>query len=193
MTRSAPVNAKAGPCVQTNGIAFVTVGSPISVSDGRSRRTNQPRARVQPENGSKALGIERGLNRLNKDRGSMTTPNHRGPKALSDVLSDLFTARGFARVRARQELEEAWANAVGEAQSRQTRLGEARAGILNVTVASSALLAELAGFQKPALLAALRAAAPGTPIEDIRFRVGVVASANSAASDAGSPRRPGRS
>ncbi len=124
----------------------------------------------------------------------MTTPNHRGPKALSDVLGDLFTARGFARVRARQELENAWASAVGEAYGRQTRLGEARGGILNVTVASSTLLAELAGFQKPALLAALRSGAPGTPIEDIRFRVGtVVAPGNPASPDTGPKRRTGRS
>lgn len=122
----------------------------------------------------------------------MTTPNHRGPKALSDVLGELFTVRGFARVRARQELEEAWANAVGEAFSRQTRLGEARGGILNVTVAGSALLAELAGFQKPALLAALRAGAPGTPIQDIRFRVGVVAAAPAPSQDGGAPSRPNR-
>ncbi len=112
----------------------------------------------------------------------MTTPNHRGPKALSDVLGDLFAIRGFARIRARQELEQAWANAVGEVYSKQTQLGEARGGVLNVTVASSTLLAELAGFQKPALLAALRAGAPGTPIEDIRFRVGAVVQLDAAAS-----------
>ena len=123
----------------------------------------------------------------------MTTPNHRGPKALSDVLGDLFAIRGFARIRARQELEQAWANAVGEVYSKQTQLGEARGGVLNVTVASSTLLAELAGFQKPALLAALRAGAPGTPIEDIRFRVGAVVQLDAAASAMDSKSRGRRS
>ena len=43
----------------------------------------------------------------------------------------------------------------GRAACRQTQLGEVRRGVLNVTVAHSALLEELAAFRKPALLAAL--------------------------------------
>jgi hypothetical protein len=43
-----------------------------------------------------------------------------------------------------------------------------------VTVAHPALLEELAAFQKPRLLAALRQNAPGTVVHDIRFRVGPV-------------------
>jgi predicted nucleic acid-binding Zn ribbon protein len=93
---------------------------------------------------------------------------------LGDILGELFAARGLGRLRARRELEEAWAAAVGEPACRQTRVGEVRRGILSVTVAHSALLEELAAFQKPALLAALRAAAPGAAIQDIRFRVGNV-------------------
>jgi hypothetical protein len=45
---------------------------------------------------------------------------------------------------------------------------------LNVTVAHSTLLEELAAFRKPSLLDALRTGAPGTPIHDIQFRVGEV-------------------
>ena len=47
------------------------------------------------------------------------------------------------------------------AACRQTRLGEVRRGVLNVTVAHSTLLEELMAFRKPALLAALRSGAPG--------------------------------
>jgi Dna[CI] antecedent, DciA len=80
----------------------------------------------------------------------MTSPNRRGPKPLSDVLGELFATRGYGRLRALKELEDAWNAAVGEPGCRFTRLGEVRRGILNVTVAHPALLEELAAFQKPA-------------------------------------------
>ncbi len=105
----------------------------------------------------------------------MSIPNRRGPRQLSEILGELFTVRGYGRLLARQELEEAWNTAVGEAYCRQTRLGDVRHGVLNVTVAHSTLLEELAAFRKPSLLAALRTSAPATPIHDIRFRVGEVA------------------
>jgi predicted nucleic acid-binding Zn ribbon protein len=104
----------------------------------------------------------------------MSKPSQ-GPRPLSDILGELFAARGYGRLRARQELRDAWNAAVGQPNSSQTQLGEVRRGVLNVTVAHSALLEELAAFHKPALLAALRCGAPGTTIHDIRFRVGAVA------------------
>src|SRR5262249_432853 len=103
----------------------------------------------------------------------MSKPNH-GPRLLSDILGELFTVRGYGRLQARQQLEDAWNAAVGESISCQTQLGEVRRGVLNVTVAHSTLLEELAAFQKPALLAALRASAPATTVHDIRFRVGSI-------------------
>src|SRR4051794_6258795 len=104
----------------------------------------------------------------------MTSANRRGPKPLSEILGELFAARGFGRLRAMKELEDAWNAAVGEPGSRQTRVGEVRRGVLNVTVAHPTLLEELSAFQKPTLLAALRRDAPGTLIHDIRFRVGPI-------------------
>jgi predicted nucleic acid-binding Zn ribbon protein len=104
----------------------------------------------------------------------MSSPNFRGPRPLSDVLGELFASRGYGRLRAQRELEEAWNAAVGEPGCRQTRIGEVRRGVLNVTVAHSTLLEELAAFQKPALLASLRQNAPGSLIHDIRFRVGPI-------------------
>ena len=111
----------------------------------------------------------------------MPIPNRRGPKALSDILGELFTARGYGRFLAQQELEDAWNAAVGEPLCRQTRLGEVRRGVLNVTVSHPALLEELAAFRKPELLAALRSGAPATMIHDIRFRVGTMATSTDAA------------
>ena len=107
----------------------------------------------------------------------MTDSGGRGPKALGDVLSNLFAERGYGRLQAVGELEAAWATAVGEVGARQTQLGGVRQGVLNVTVAHPALLEELSSFQKPRLLAILRRDVPGTPILDIRFRVGPVGSA----------------
>src|SRR5207237_4988605 len=104
----------------------------------------------------------------------MASPNRRGPRPLSEVLDELFAARGFGRLRALKELEDAWNAAVGEPGCHQTRLGEVRRGVLNVTVAHPTLLEELAAFQKPMLLAALRRDAPGTLIHDIRFRIGPI-------------------
>jgi predicted nucleic acid-binding Zn ribbon protein len=106
----------------------------------------------------------------------MSYPNRRGPRALSDVLGELFTVRGYGRLRAVGAMEEAWNTAVGQPQCNQTRVGELRRGVLNVTVAHPTLLAELAAFRKPELLEALRASAPGIAIHDIRFRVGSVES-----------------
>ena len=104
----------------------------------------------------------------------MATPNRRGPRQLSEILGELFTVRGYGRLLARQELEAAWNAAVGEPYCQQTRVGDVRHGVLNVTVAHSTLLEELAAFRKQSLLAALGASAPATPIHDIRFRVGEV-------------------
>jgi hypothetical protein len=110
----------------------------------------------------------------------MSIPDRRGPRALSEILGELFTVRGYGRIWVRQELEDAWNAAVGEPECRQTQLGEVRRGVLNVTVSHPALLEELAAFRKPALLMALRLGAPGTTIHDIRFRVGSVGSAEGA-------------
>ena len=104
----------------------------------------------------------------------MANEERRGPRPLAEILGALFAARGYGRLRGSRELEEAWAAAVGEPASRQTRLGGIRHGVLNVTVAHSTLLEELAAFRKPALLAALRRDASGTAIHDIRFRVGPI-------------------
>jgi predicted nucleic acid-binding Zn ribbon protein len=116
--------------------------------------------------------------------GSGPSPNPRGPKPLADILGDLFAARGLARVQALGELEAAWADAVGEPGRRQTRVESLRRGVLSVTVAHPTLLEELASFQKPHLLASLRRAMGGTPIHDIRFRIGTV--------DQPDPPSPGR-
>lgn len=100
--------------------------------------------------------------------------NPRGPKALGDVLGELFAARGYGRLRAVGELEAAWDTVAGEPARRQTRVAGLRHGILTVTVAHPALLEELAAFRKSELLAALRRELPDLKIHDLRFRVGPI-------------------
>jgi predicted nucleic acid-binding Zn ribbon protein len=104
----------------------------------------------------------------------MSNPNRRGPRVLSEILGELFTRRGYGRLQTLAALEGAWNLAVGEPQCQQTRVGDVRRGVLNVTVAHSSLLEELSAFRKGELLEALRANAPGTTIHDIRFRVGPI-------------------
>jgi predicted nucleic acid-binding Zn ribbon protein len=104
----------------------------------------------------------------------MANPNRRGPRVLSEILGELFTARGYGRLRALGELEDVWNTAVGEPHCHQTRVGEVRHGVLTVVVAHPTLLGELAAFRKSELLQALRTGAPGTTIHDIRFRVGPI-------------------
>ena len=100
----------------------------------------------------------------------------RRPRLLSDILEELFTTRGYGRSWARQELENAWNTAIGEPYCHQTRVDDVRHGVLNVTVAHSALLEELVAFRKAALLASLKWSAPGTAIHDIKFRFGCLRS-----------------
>lgn len=103
-----------------------------------------------------------------------SAPKRRDPKPISEVLGHLFAARGYARLLGASELERAWSAAVGEPACHQTQVGAVRRGILNVTVVHPVLLYELSSTRKPEILAALRREAPGTPIHDIRFRVGTI-------------------
>ena len=59
----------------------------------------------------------------------------------------------------------------------KTRVAGLRRGVLEVEVANSALLQELAQFHKRRLLEALRQMLPGTPLHDLRFRAGSWSSA----------------
>jgi predicted nucleic acid-binding Zn ribbon protein len=98
----------------------------------------------------------------------------KGPELLSEILSRLFTARGWGRRQERLRFEQAWADAVGAQSASQTRVGGLRRGVLEVTVGNAVLLQELAHYQKRRLLEQLRKRLAGTTITDIRFRAGVV-------------------
>jgi hypothetical protein len=99
-----------------------------------------------------------------------------GPELLGEILSRLFTARGWGRRQDRLRLEQAWADslaACGLARG-QTRVNGLRRGVLEVLVDNSVLLQELAHFHKRRLLEQMRGRISGTTINDLRLRAGVV-------------------
>jgi hypothetical protein len=94
-------------------------------------------------------------------------------KKIGDVLSELMSRRGYARVQATSGYAEAWRQASGEALSATTRAGTVRRGVLDVLVANSLLMQELS-FEKSAILARLARLLPDERIVDLRLRVGPI-------------------
>jgi predicted nucleic acid-binding Zn ribbon protein len=97
----------------------------------------------------------------------------KGPELLGEILSRLFTARGWGRRQGRLRLEQVWTEVAGEDIARHTRVGGVRRGILEVEVANAVLLQELAHYHKRRLLKDLRGRLPEITITDLRFRAGV--------------------
>lgn len=98
----------------------------------------------------------------------------KGPEPLGEILSRLFTARGWGRRQERLRLEEAWAAAVGPKHAPHTRVNGLRRGVLEIVVDNAALMQELAHYEKRRLLQALRGRPAGSAVTDLRFRAGVV-------------------
>ncbi len=96
----------------------------------------------------------------------------KGPELLKEILGRLIVSRGWGRRQGNLHMEEAWAEAVGPEHAKQTRIARLRRGVLEVEVANSVLLQELAHFHKRKILKALRQRLPNTTITDLRFRAG---------------------
>lgn len=96
----------------------------------------------------------------------------KGPERIGEILSQLFTARGWGRRQERLHLERAWEGAAGEEIARKTRVAGLRRGELEVEVANAVLLQELNHYHKRRLLADVRKRLPGTAISGLRFRAG---------------------
>ena len=97
-----------------------------------------------------------------------------GPERLGEILSRLFTARGWGRRQERSRLEEAWADVAGGEFARHTRVGAMRRGVLEVEVGNAVLLQELVQFHKRKLLEELKRKLVGMTLKDLRFRAGVI-------------------
>lgn len=93
------------------------------------------------------------------------------PVALGDVLSQLFATRGYGRIQGDRQVRQIWQEIVGEETGGQTRVTGVKNGVLNVGVANSPLLSELAGFRKSEILARLKSEHADLRIRDIKFRL----------------------
>ena len=97
----------------------------------------------------------------------------RMPKPIGDVLDELIVRRGYGRLQANDQLQQAWCTAAGATLSQFSELGPLRRGTLEVVVANSTLMQEFA-FAKQNILDALQHELPEMAIQDLRFRVGAV-------------------
>src|SRR4051794_21654212 len=95
-----------------------------------------------------------------------------GVEPLGEILTRLFTARGWGRRSGQLHLEEVWTAVLGARDAPHTRVGPLRRGVLEVLVDNAALMQELAHFRKRQLLEQLRSRLPGTTLNDLRFRAG---------------------
>jgi predicted nucleic acid-binding Zn ribbon protein len=93
------------------------------------------------------------------------------PAALGSVLSKLFAMRGFGRVQADRQLQQAWEQVAGRELAKQTRLCGLKNGVLQVHVSSSPLLSELAAFRKTELLDRIKNEFSQLRIRDLKFRL----------------------
>jgi hypothetical protein len=96
------------------------------------------------------------------------------PKKIADVLGQVVSRNGYARLQSGSALDEAWREAAGATLASQCRLGAVRRGELEVIVAHSTLVQELT-FLRDDLLAKLQERHPEQKLKKIRFRVGSVA------------------
>ena len=133
------------------------------VSDDTGRNGTRRMGHSRPRNAQK------GIAEVTVRMGRNSQP--RGPQAIGNVLSEVMARRGFARVQSAEALCSAWREAAGPLVAAYTRVGQLRAGTLEVLVGNSTLVQEL-GFQKQDLIVALARLLPDQPITNLRFRVG---------------------
>ena len=100
-------------------------------------------------------------------------PRIRPPQKMADVLSNLLSKRGYARVIETSDLQDAWQAAAGPKLGGDSRAGLVKRGNLEVLVRNSAVLQELT-FMKKKLLAKLQTSSPQHQIKDLKFKVGVI-------------------
>ncbi|MEK6248649.1 MAG: DUF721 domain-containing protein [Planctomycetales bacterium] len=95
------------------------------------------------------------------------------PVAIGNIVAELMSRKGFGRQRSAQQRETIWQEVVGADLAQMTRCGEVRRRRLEVVVANSTLMQELA-FRKEEIIEALQHQLPELVVEDIRFRVGPI-------------------
>ncbi len=94
-----------------------------------------------------------------------------GPQPLARALAELIALRGYARSGGDAQLQQAWCSAAGPLFSRQSRALAVKRGVLQVAVAHSPLLSELASFHKQTILQTLQSQHPDLKIRDLKFKL----------------------
>ena len=97
----------------------------------------------------------------------------RKPKRIADILSRLVAKKGYGRLQATAQFQEAWAEAVGPDLAKLSKPGRLLRGTLEITVRNSTVSQELQ-FNKQQVLVKLQASVTDCSIQDIRFRVGII-------------------
>lgn len=93
------------------------------------------------------------------------------PTPISAAISELIARKGLARVQGNAQLVAAWKSAAGERIASRSKVLGLKRGVLEVGVWNSALVSELASFQKASLLKKLQTEHSDQNITDIRFRL----------------------
>ena len=108
------------------------------------------------------------MSRLSKQRSRPYDKTE--PKAVGDVISDLFAQRGYGRIQGDRQLQQAWQDVAGEEVAAFTRVVGLKNGVLQVTVSNSAMLAELASFRKQEFQEKFSEQYESLKIQDIKFK-----------------------
>ncbi len=96
-----------------------------------------------------------------------------GPQPLGEAVAQLIASRGYARVQASAQWEEAWRDVVGPTLAEHSRPGNLQRGVLEVIVANSAAMQELE-FMKRKILKELAQMTSTKKIRNLRFRIGPI-------------------
>ncbi|TWU57849.1 DUF721 domain-containing protein [Rubripirellula reticaptiva] len=91
-------------------------------------------------------------------------------RRIGSLISQLMSRKGYARSGVNEHLTETIVAAIGESLAASCRVGNLRAGVLQVFVSDSATLQEL-NFQKRAILRQFQKDVAGNKVNDIRFRI----------------------
>ena len=100
-----------------------------------------------------------------------TNQHGRMPQRIGDVVAQLLSRSGYAQTELDRRYQETWNSIVGPRFQNQSSVGSLRHGVVNVTVASSAVLQELT-FRKHELIKKLQSEFSEAAITDLKFRIG---------------------
>ncbi len=95
--------------------------------------------------------------------------DQKGPRPVSEALSELISLRGIARFQGNSELHRVWKEISGEHFGAQTRVIGMKRGVLQIGVSNAPALSELASFHKKGFLTSLKKDYPDLKIRDIKF------------------------